>query len=294
MKYSSAVWDISVSVLLSLGIAGTARADSLILNPAGDASISEKNLNTPMGYESTLEAGTTGPSAGYKSSRALLRFNPTNSVPTNAIVTSAALILTLTQDPPTQTNLWFDLRMLLRAWSESVVTWTNRLSPAAPWSVPGGAAPADYASTVTQSNLIRGVGSYTFASNSNMVADVQSWVSNPDSNFGWILICQQQGLSQRERKFGSREDAANAPSLVVQYTVPTLAPTLTLLPPLANQFRFSFNAESNRTYTVEYADALPSTNWSVLTNIPAQPVPTNFVVSTPFTSSNRFYRVWTP
>ena len=63
-------------------------------------------------------------------------------------------------------------------------------------------------------------------------------------------------------------------------------------PPIAaNQFRFSFNAESNRTYTVLYSGALATTNWTVLTNIPAPLVATNVTISDSVGGTNRFYLV---
>ncbi len=49
------------------------------------------------------------------------------------------------------------------------------------------------------------------------------WASNPVTNFGWILVCQAEGINQTARRFAAREDAANAPTLVVQYSVPAAA-----------------------------------------------------------------------
>src|SRR5262245_61528041 len=67
-----------------------ARADTVALMPLEDATISEKNLASPLGAEITLESGTTGPLEGVKRSRALLKFDLT-SIPSQARVTSAVL-----------------------------------------------------------------------------------------------------------------------------------------------------------------------------------------------------------
>jgi hypothetical protein len=292
MKSSRARGWIACALLLP---AVVVQATSLLLTPIEDATITEKNLGTPVGGAATLETGTTGASAGFKNSRALLRFDLAGNLPANALITSAALTLQLTKTAPGVTNLWEDLRRVSQPWSESLVTWTNRLTPPSSWSVPGGGAPLDYASVVTQSNLITTtLGPYTFASNSAMIADVQNWLVNPATNFGWVMISELQGVPTTECQFASRESGAGAPTLAIQYSLPVAPPALTILPSSNGNFQFSFNAESSRTYSVEFTGELPASNWSVLTNLPALPAPGNVVVASSFTTSNRLHRVRTP
>jgi len=281
-----------VAALVTVFAPNILSADSVTLIPTEDATISEKSLDIPLGGQPTLDSGTTGPNEGLKMNRALLKFTVAANIPTNATVTSATLTMTVVQ-APTTTGLWFSLHKILPGWSESAVTWTNRLSPAAPWSAPGGEEGPDYSSLVTQSNLITGTGTFTFASNSNLVADVQDWVSNPVTNSGWILICDQEDLERSVRKFASRETsyATNRPSLEVQFTRP-FPPTLTVIPMTNGNFQFFFNAESNRNYLVLHGGDCATTNWAVLKNITPLLAPTNVLVSEPFlTNSNRFYRV---
>ena len=291
-----------VSLVVWFCTAASAPAESVSLTPVEDATISENSPDLPLGTNGTtaavtLGSGTTGPNEGLKNNRALLRFNFAASIPSNALVTSAALKLAIVATPPTSTNLWFSLHKVLPAWSESAVTWTNRLSPPAPWSVPGGAAALDYVSAVSQSNLITGVGSFTFSNSPAMAADVQGWVSNPNDNSGWILICELEGLSRSVRKFGSRETSAvtNRPTLEVEFGFPPPPLAITLLPPASGVFQFLFNAESNRNYVIEFCGGFPSTNWLVLTNVSPLPIPASVHVSDPLPDgSNRFYRIWTP
>ena len=255
--------------------AGTiAGADSVTLVPSGDATISEYSPESRLGGRNTIESGSDGPDNRALRNRALLKFDLASSIPSNAIVTSAALTLTL-YHAPRPDMLWFSLHKVLQDWSETVVTWSNRLSPPAPWSVPGGAAPLDYSSSVTQSNLIDPSSVppiFTFTSNPAMVADVQAWVSSPTNNLGWILICEMEDLERSKRKFASSEYTINSiptnrPSLEVQFTLPPPPLTLTLLPQMNGQFQFQFNAESNRNYTAEYCSDLITMNWMALTNI---------------------------
>jgi hypothetical protein len=54
-----------------------------------------------------------------------------------------------------------------------------------------------------------------------MIADVEHWLSNPSSNFGWLLKLADESPLRTARRFYSK-DAANAafhPRLVVDYTV---------------------------------------------------------------------------
>ena len=55
-----------------------------------------------------------------------------------------------------------------------------------------------------------------------MVADVQSWLVNPASNFGWLVLGDESG-SGTAKRFDTRE-SASPPVLTVEYT-PGLTPT---------------------------------------------------------------------
>jgi hypothetical protein len=288
--FASVIWFFTLPVI---------HADSVTFYFAEDATISEKSLDAPLGSDVTLDAGTTGPNEGVKINRGLLKFDLSAQIPSNAIVTSASLKLTLVTTP-TLTNLWFNLHKLLQSWDENAVTWTNRLFSFAPWNTPGAAPPLDYVSSVTQSNLIISTtipATFTFASNPTMVADVQEWVSAPANNFGWILICDLEELERSVRKFASSERTSTnqRPSLEVQFTLPSSSSLqLTALPLTNGQFQFQFPAESNKNYTVLYTYALAESNWVVLTNIASLPAEATLTVSDTITESNRFYRVLAP
>ena len=69
---------------------------------------------------------------------------------------------------------------------------------------------------------------YTW-SGSGLVADVQAWVSNPASNFGWVIRGNEITAGSAQR-FNSRENSSNPPQLTVTYQVPTPTPTPTATP----------------------------------------------------------------
>jgi hypothetical protein len=285
-------------------------ADTAILSPNADSTINDRNPDYNMGGHLTIDAGASG-MADKK--RALLMFNIAGQIPPQATVSSVTLTVKMVRAPNGGgVDSIFSLHRLRQFWGEgnkataddnttdfgeqattNEVTWNARLYSAPLWSAPGTSSPVDYFSAASATNFIAGVGTYTFNSNSNLIADVQAWVNNPDTNFGWILTSLLENTSTTIRRFGSRE-STNGPLLTVQYSLPAARPILTPLSIQANRFRFSFDAATNRIYTVDHRGALPGTNWTALTNIGPLAVATNVIVSDVLTSSNRFYRVSTP
>jgi hypothetical protein len=53
-----------------------------------------------------------------------------------------------------------------------------------------------------------------------MLADVQDWFNNAATNFGWILICEDEMTLVSDRRLGSREDPQNTPVLMIEYSLP--------------------------------------------------------------------------
>ena len=113
-----------------------------------------------------------------------------------------------------------------------------------------------------------------------------------------MLISQSEDILLTSRRIASRSDPTNAPILTVGYTVPIAAqptpPMISQLAIVANQFQFSFDAESNRTYAVEFRAALDTGNWLTLTNIPARLSATIITVDDAIGPDNRWYRIRTP
>ena len=66
-----------------------------------------------------------------------------------------------------------------------------------------------------------GIGFYSWPSTQAMIGDVQTWVDNPGSNYGWILVGFEDAASTAKR-FESRENAiaANRPKLTIKFTPP--------------------------------------------------------------------------
>lgn len=210
----------------------------VILHPSEDTTIySESDNSNALG---ALFAGTT---PGSATRRALVGFDLVASgIPAGSIINSVSLDLVLTKIGPAATGpASFELNRLLGAWGEGSsigsgtggvattgdATWNFRLFNSSSWAQPGG----DFALTPSGTASIGIVtgSTYTFASQSGLVADVQSWLDNPSLNNGWILRASSES-SVTAREFGSRESSVpQQPTLTVTYSPVPEPGTIALL-----------------------------------------------------------------
>lgn len=215
------------STLFIAGWSTLVRADFIVINPSQDNSIySENNNSNALG---SLFAGRTN---GGVLRRALLQFD-LSSIPVGSTINSVSLALTQTRHGLASTAENFELHRLAAAWGQGTsvgtgqgslptngdATWNFRqFSSTAPlsWTLPGGdfAATSGIATIGVTDNTV-----YTFSSQSSMVADVQTWLNTPNSNFGWILKAENETINRDARTFGSRESAVGQqPTLTVDFT----------------------------------------------------------------------------
>jgi hypothetical protein len=162
--------------------------------------------------------------------RALLQFDVAGSIPAGATIDDA--FLTLNMNKTIAGGQTVNLHRLLRGWGEGTsnaigqegkgapattgdATWLNAVHPSTPWTTAGG----DFEATASASLTVSGNGFYTW-SGPQLLADVQAWLDNPSSNFGWILVGPENVTSAK--RFDSREStvAENRPRLTITYTMP--------------------------------------------------------------------------
>jgi len=80
---------------------------------------------------------------------------------------------------------------------------------------------------VTASQMVGAIGQYTWSS-AQMVADVQGWLDNPATNFGWLML-GDESVFLTAKRFDTRE-SASPPVLAITYIpsgTPTPTPTAT-------------------------------------------------------------------
>ncbi len=287
------------------------RSESVTLRSVADTTLIETEPGNNLGGAAIVDSGTT---QNFTRNRGLFRFDFTGQIPPGSRITKADFVVVVTGQPKEEQNASsFGLHRVLKPWGEGdktspdpihpglgaaatagEATWTHRFAFTTNlWAVPGGAATNDYVPEPSAESFVYGLGDspYTFVSTPRLVADVQAWVDDPATNFGWMLICQSEEVNFTARRFASREDAGREPNLVIEYVPPRID-----LPAVSNgQFAFAFAAQSNQSYTVEFLPSLSqSNNWSTLTNFAAQAAATNFIVFDPITDRQRFYRLRLP
>ena len=213
------------AITLTVAALSCTESATVVIHPNQDTSIySESDNSNAVG---ALYSGTTNRDAIR---RALLRFDIAGSIPPGATIDSVSLTLTQTKISPGVTAL-FELRPLRADWGEGTsfgsgagalpspgdATWNFRRFNTNTWNSPGGDAGAP-SGTAT---IGTGVGvTYTFGSQAGMVADVQSWLNTPGTNFGWLLRAANESPAiTSAREFGSREsDLTQQPTLTINFT----------------------------------------------------------------------------
>ena len=231
-----------------------AGAASLTLIPSADTSLIEIAPTNNNGGQAWLLSGKIQNDV-YRV-RALMKFD-ISALPTNAVVLSTTLTVEVTRQPGDGlANAPFGLYRMLRPWGEGdkvattvpgqglpatagEATWRHAFFPTNEWTLPGGASGVDFSEIESSFQFIYGTGQspYRFESTPELVADVQSWVNNPQSNYGWMLLCDDEATIFTARRFGSREDSAAPPLLEIEYFVP---PYITSVSRAGDYFNLSF------------------------------------------------------
>jgi hypothetical protein len=205
---------------------GPVHAGSASVPASADATLIESQTGAlANGAGPYLFAGRTSQASGFRR-RALVFFDLAGHVPRGAVVSSARLVLTLTESHDTPVDV--SVHRVLTPWTEGPAaamggsgaaaasgdaTWLHASYGGALWDVPGG----DFAADASASLAVASVGSYAWSSPA-LAADVQRWLDDPASNRGWIAIGDETAPSSVKR-FGAREsaDAAAQPVLEIEF-----------------------------------------------------------------------------
>lgn len=198
--------------------------------------------------------------------RALLAFDVASHVPAGATIQSVTLTLNMSRTVSGPQTV--ALHRVLADWGEGVsdatgeegggvtattndATWIHRFFNTQLWANAGG----DYSPTAGAAQIVNLPGVYTWGSTAEMVADVQSWLDAPGSNFGWILLSAQAAKGSVKR-FDSRQnpEAATRPILTVTYTATSAIPANEIAPParfqLLQNYPNPFNPETVLRFTL--------------------------------------------
>ncbi len=220
--------------------AGGAVADTVVVPCGRDNTLYESITGTVSnGSGPYFFVGMT---TGGERRRGLIRFDVASAIPAGSTVTGAQLKLNLSKTISFDLDVW--LYRALKDWGEGAsttgagqggsgavavapdATWLHSFYDTVFWSAPGGTSQGATPDYAAESSALTAVGNplgiYTWGSTPGMVSDVQAWLDNAGTNFGWFIIADETG-SGNAKRFDSRENpvGTNQPVLVVTFTPPT-------------------------------------------------------------------------
>src|SRR2546423_2374075 len=235
MKRSNLLFAVILTTAVGF-VACSANAAIINITPSKDNTLyeydpTEGDLSNALGFH--FFAGAT---AMGELRRGVIAFDIAGNVPAGSTITAVTLSLNMSQTA-LEIERVIELHQLLADWGEGTsqaageegtgapatpndATWRHRFFDTIFWTTEGG----DFSATVSASQLVGDVGVYTWSS-PQMVADVQSWLENPDANFGWLVLGDESGAGTAKR-FDTRE-SASPPVLTILYrsVAPRARPT---------------------------------------------------------------------
>lgn len=225
---------LTFAIALGCNIANSVSAAIINLIPSEDNTLYEYD---PAEGDHSNGAGFhffAGENGMGELRRGVLAFDIAGTIPAGSTITAVSLTMNMSMTPAGA--LTVELHKLLADWGEGTshapmgegdgapatpndATWRHRFFDTIFWTMQGG----DFSATVSASQSVGGVGQYTWSS-AQMVADVQSWLDSPTSNFGWLVLGDETA-SATAKRFDTRE-SASPPVLTIQYIPgPRVIPT---------------------------------------------------------------------
>jgi hypothetical protein len=188
------------------------------------------------GQGGSIFVGKTGANDGFNLRRGLIAFDIASAIPAGSIISNVTLTMFLAQSSPDPNPVLVTLHVATKDWGEGAsagggtgapaqpgdATWIYNFFNTSSWTTPGG----DFRGASSASTSVSNPGQSYLWSAGTLVADVQSWVDDPGSNFGWLLK-GNESLNTSAQRFSSSEDPTNAPRLTITYTIPE--PSVALL-----------------------------------------------------------------
>ena len=215
-----------ILVALLGGVPSLAIADIININPIKDNTLYEFDAaegDTSNALGNHFFAGETGMG---ELRRGVLAFDIAGNIPAGSTILDVTLSLNMSRTAD-NTARTIELHKLLADWGEGTsvapgeegdgapattndATWRHRFFDTIFWTTEGG----DFSATVSASQSVGAVGMYMWSS-SQMVADVQSWLSDPATNFGWLVL-GDESVAATAKRFDTRE-SASPPVLTIQF-----------------------------------------------------------------------------
>jgi len=147
----------------------------------GYAGTRDTNLRKDFPTENAGTA-TTLEADGSPDHAVLLRWD-LSAISRGKTIISASITFTVVE----RSKSTYEFYAMKRDWSETEANWTNASAGVA-WSLPGANGPADRAITPLASIKASAIGSFTATLNGAGIDQVQCWINDPTSNFGFAFL----------------------------------------------------------------------------------------------------------
>ena len=213
-------------------------ADTVQLNPSKDNTLYEDNSGgtTSNGQGQNFFVGPVGVMGNGLVRRGVIAFDIAGNIPAGAMIESVTLTLHASSTRQTP-DIQVDLYAALSDWGEGAsnadgdggggrgaqaapgdATWVNTFYPDQLWGAEGG----DFATSPTSSIVVSAEGFFSFDStvDGGLVTDVQQWLDQPETNFGWLLKATDESFIGSAKRFDTRENVEPTfqPLLTVTYS----------------------------------------------------------------------------
>ncbi|GAB5554095.1 MAG: hypothetical protein Sapg2KO_36860 [Saprospiraceae bacterium] len=219
MKHNYVKW--AQALLFMLFLVGVQAQTTVMLPASKDNSLFSENNNSNGGGDDLF----TGRTNQGNLRRTLIQFD-LSTIPSGATITDAQLKIRGSRQAANAVAI----HRLMADWGEGTsvatgqggqgasptnndATWNFSFFNTTSWSTAGG----DFMPTASATADVSS-GSTSNWTGANVVADVQAWIDDSATNFGWIIIGDESNNNSAVRLV-SRESSTNAPELEVTYTV---------------------------------------------------------------------------
>jgi len=183
-----------------------------VINPSQDNTVAEDFPDNSSGACDSIYSGSTDLPAAR---RALMQFDIAGQIPAGSIINSVSLSMTVTRGS-NHVDSTFSLHPLNAVWTEGTegcgVRGGGQGEPSTggvTWNTMPGFGGTSGDTLVNNTSPV-------WSSTAAMVSDVQDWLDNPGTNYGWVLTGDEAN-STTTRRFDSRE-GGSAPVLTVDFT----------------------------------------------------------------------------
>ena len=266
-KDGNTIMRIAMSIaLLPLALISSIDAQTEVMIQANkDNTLYQSNTGAlSNGKGAYFFAGKTG---GGSIRRGLFAFDIAGNIENGSSIDSVILTLRMSRTN-SNTSRIIALHKILSNWGEGNsnalgeegsgaasmngdATWIHTFHDTQFWTNTGG----DFSEVESAAASVGAINFYTWSSTPELVADVQSWLDSPSTNYGWILIGDEI-VSTTAKRFDSKENSteSNRPKLRVFYSpfvaVTTLGGELPTRYDLGQNYPNPFNPVTRIEYSI--------------------------------------------